>query len=192
MLYTAFRIPLAAATCFAVLLLAGSPRLDACSRVGSPDPEPMVEQADVIVRARAAGYHVPPPEDGELWDDDLEMVSRIRFEVLEILKGDGVPGHLDLSGTLTDRDDPNDHPPPYEFVRPAGRRGNCWAYEYRRGGEFLLLLHHRGDGKLTVDWYALGAVNEQIEGPLDPWVMWVRGFLAADRYLTTDHEAVRE
>jgi hypothetical protein len=187
----AFRAALAAATCFAVLLLAGSSNLDACSRVDRPDPEPMVDRADVIVRALATGYHVPPPEDGQLWDDDFELVSRIRFEVLEVLKGDGVPGQVDLSGILTDRDDPNDHPPPYEFVRPAGRRGNCWAYEYKQGGEFLLLLD-RHDGGLSVNWYALGAVNEQIEGPLDPWVMWVQGFLAADRFLRTDHEVVRE
>jgi len=37
-------------------------------------------------------------------------------------------GELILNGQLEDRDDYNDRGVPYEFVRPGGRKGNCYAH----------------------------------------------------------------
>jgi hypothetical protein len=70
-------------------------------------------------------------------------------------------------------DDFNPAPVPYPAVRPAGQRGSCFAEEYRRGGEFLLLLK-RTAGHLTPYWAALAPTNEQIRGADDRWVRWVR------------------
>ena len=60
-----------------------------------------------------------------------------------------------------------------------GLDGPCFAYEYRLGAEYLFLLN-RVDGSdvLTPYWIALGPTNEQIRGPEDPWVRWVREQLA--------------
>jgi hypothetical protein len=37
-----------------------------------------------------------------------------------------------------------------------------------------LLLKNNRDGELTVYWYALGPVNEQLHSLDDPWLLWVR------------------
>jgi hypothetical protein len=79
-----------------------------------------------------------------------------------------------LPGYLTNRDDFNDHPPPYNFVRPNGRSGSCFANSYRLRGQFLMLLKKTSSGTLTVDWYALGPVNEQLRSADDPWLLSVR------------------
>jgi hypothetical protein len=99
--------------------------------------------------------------------------STIRFKVLEVIRG-GTQPELILPGYLTDTDDFNDQPPPYDFVRPGGRRGSCFANSYRLGSQFLLLLQKRQSGELTVNWYALGPVNEQLHSTNDPWLLWVQ------------------
>jgi hypothetical protein len=40
------------------------------------------------------------------------------------------------------------------------------------GGQFLLLLKKRQSGGFTVNWYALGPVNEQRHSSNDPWLLW--------------------
>jgi len=49
-----------------------------------------------------------------------------------------------------------------------------FANSYRSGGEFLLLLKKRQSGELTLNWYVLGPVNEQLHSTNDPWLLWVR------------------
>ncbi|MFL5612956.1 MAG: hypothetical protein ACJ796_04770 [Gemmatimonadaceae bacterium] len=66
-------------------------------------------------------------------------------------------------------------------VRSAGQRGSCYASEYRRGGEFLLLLRLTPSGYYTPYWALLSPVNEQIRGADDPWLQWVRRQRAASR-----------
>jgi hypothetical protein len=99
--------------------------------------------------------------------------STIRFKVLEVIRG-GTQTELILPGYLTDTDDFNDHAPPYDFVRPGGRRGSCFANSYRSGAEFLLFLRKRPSGDLAVNWYALGPVNEQLHAADDPWLLWAK------------------
>jgi hypothetical protein len=79
-----------------------------------------------------------------------------------------------LPGALSEGDDFNDQPVPYNFVRPGGRHGSCFAYYYRAGAEFLFMLKKQQTGEYTVYWYALGPVNEQLRSTDDPWLLWVR------------------
>jgi len=80
---------------------------------------------------------------------------------------------ITVEGELTDRDDPNDRPASYGFVRPLGRGGDCFARYYRRGGEFLMFCRVT-NGRLNPYWASLGATNEQLFGPDDKWLAWVR------------------
>jgi hypothetical protein len=94
--------------------------------------------------------------------------------VIEVLKGNVGSPAISLPGYLSDTDDFNEMPVPYEFVRKNGRTGICFANTYRRGAEHLLALKRRPDGAFTVNWYALGPTNEQLRGVDDPWLRWVR------------------
>jgi hypothetical protein len=150
---------------FVVVLLVGlaAPALP-CTIIGhAPTLDDIVRRADVIVRARAEG--VAPSAGG------------VTFTILDVLKGRTSASSLDIDGSLVDGDDPNDHPVPYTFVRPAGRRGNCYALEYRAGAEYLLIL--KGGKKpasaLTPYWSRLMPTNEQlIGGETDAWFVWMK------------------
>jgi hypothetical protein len=102
--------------------------------------------------------------------------TRIRFQVLEVLKGDAVGAFLEFDGIFTDRDDRNDGRVPYTFVRSQGRGGGCFAYTYRQGREYLLILGDRS-GTLTPYWQTLAATNEQLSDDNDQWLAWVRAEL---------------
>jgi hypothetical protein len=144
-----------------------------CKTARSVSNIDMVREADAIVWAIAENYTVPPRAPTSPTSFDVEKDSRIRFRVLDVIRGK-VPGNLVLPGVLVDTDDFNDQVPPYNLVRPAGRRGSCFANSYRSGGLFLLMLKKRGDGEFAVDWYALAPVNEQLHSGNDPWLLWVR------------------
>jgi hypothetical protein len=139
-----------------------------CRVGGQPSAVGMVREADVIVRVTPEFYvHAAS-------DPTTEPDSRIQFKVLEVIRGEMPAGHLVLRGTLVDTDDFNDHEPPYNFVRPDGRRGSCFASSYRSSGQFVLMLKRNRDGELTVNWYPLAPVNEQLRSSDDPWLRWVR------------------
>jgi hypothetical protein len=110
--------------------------------------------------------------------------TQIELIVLEVLKGAFPSRVVTFNGHLEERDDPNDRPVPYDFVRRGGRAGNCYAMGYRQGAEYLLLLrraddsHAQGD-RLTPYWSPLTPANEQLFGPNDPWLEWVRDELGA-------------
>jgi hypothetical protein len=142
-----------------------------CSIVAPISAVEMVRSADAIVRATAVEY-ARAPADPEVFTTG-EPDSLVRFKLEEILKGKDIHDELVLSGYLSERDDFNDHRSPYTFVRPGGRAGSCFANSYRRGAQFLLLL--KGSrASFTVNWYALGPVNEQLRSATDPWLLWVR------------------
>jgi len=132
----------------------------------------MVREADAIVRATAENYAFAPKNPGS-WSGFVPD-SRIRFKVLEVVRGKLPADYLVLPGLLVAADDFNDHASPYTFVRPEGRHGNCFATSYRSGGQFLLMLKKNREGEFTVYWYALGPVNEQLHSADDPWLLWVR------------------
>jgi len=137
-----------------------------CSRVGDVDPARNARDAEVIVVARAVEYlSEPRPASG----DGPPRRGSIAFDVVRSLKGRSVPTRLVLPGTLTDSDDYNPEPLPYQIVRPEGRRGWCFAETYRRAALFLLLLKS-AEGEYTVEWDPLAPNNEQLHGLDDPWI----------------------
>jgi hypothetical protein len=140
----------------------------------------MVSRAEMIVRAAAVDYVKAPV--GDLRQLNEPGDATVEFKVKEILKGEDVPSTIILNGYLTGRDDFNDRPVPYDFVRPGGRGGSCSAYEYAQGAEFLLFLK-KLDGKLTIRWYALAPTNEQLHSADDLWVVWVKQQLKQDARL---------
>jgi hypothetical protein len=141
-----------------------------------PTPAALVQQAQVIVRARAEGL-----SDLQGRTDGMAAApTQVRFTVIEVLKGTVSQRELSFNGQLASQDDPNDRPVPYDFVRPRGREGSCFALYYRAGGEYLLLLRRSGDpvyaqpNALTPYWSALSPTNEQLfGGRKDSWLLWV-------------------
>ncbi len=145
-----------------------------------PSPQALVGDADIIVRARVDAV-VPGGSPGGF---GTSTNTRITFVVIDTLKGAPPTGSLQFNGISVNHDDPNDRPVPYDFVRPGGRGGNCFALEYRFGAEYLLLLKRSKadapEGELTPYWAALSPTNEQLFGGKDdPWYLWVRRHLAA-------------
>jgi hypothetical protein len=96
------------------------------------------------------------------------------FETVQILKGKSIPATLVVEGELTEQDDFNGYQAPYLAVRPSGDRGSCFAEEYRRGAEFLLVLHRDDARRLTPYWWPLLPSNEQLHIPRYLWLAWVR------------------
>lgn len=142
----------------------------ACSRMSEVVPEEIVAQADLIVRATAVEYDVAPA--GSIRTTGTPE-STVRFEIQEIVKGRKAPTEITLPAYLNDKDDYNELPVPYTFVRRNGRSGSCVANTYRKGADYLLMLKlHKG--AYTVNWYALGPTNEQLRSGDDPWLLWVR------------------
>jgi hypothetical protein len=153
-----------------------------CSVVGPlPTPTELVSRAEVIVRARAGRLSDEPGRQGSL----AGSRTQVRFVILSVLKGALSSSAIVFNGHLEDRDDPNDRPVPYNFVRPGGRHGNCFALGYRQGAEYLLFLT-RADhpayaqpSDLTPYWTPLAPTNEQLFGETDPWQDWVVQQIAA-------------
>lgn len=167
---------LTAASLFPVFAIFAFPSSVMACRAAPPSPQAVIARAEIIVRATAVKY-VKRPEGTHRHlnePDDTEIV----FRVEEIIKGENVSSTIVLNGYLTERDDFNDRPIPYDFVRPGGRRGSCSAYEYKHGAEFLLFLK-KIDDRLTVRWYALAPTNEQLRSADDPWIVWVKEQLKA-------------
>jgi hypothetical protein len=145
----------------------------ACSR-GGPYRLSELFNADLIVRATADKYIVLP--DPLLRTTGVPE-STVEFKIEETIRGVDVPKTIVLNGYLTDKDDYNEVPLPYKFVRPNGRSGFCFANSYKQGAQFLLFLK-RGPRGYTVNFSALGPTNEQLHGPDDPWIKWVKAYLA--------------
>jgi hypothetical protein len=143
----------------------------ACSVVKMTSNTELIQQADSVLRAKAVAY-AKPPSDPNLWTTGVPD-SNVRFEKLEVIRGTD-PSELVLPGYLVQRDDFNDQPAPYTFVRPGGRAGSCFANSYREGAEYLLFLKRTKTGAFTVNWAALAPVNEQLHSSEDAWLVWVR------------------
>jgi hypothetical protein len=141
------------------------------------NPEILVKNTEIIVRASASGY-ANPPVDGS-W------IRFVEFRVEEVLKGKNVPSTFLIRGFLTEKDDFNDRPVPYDYVRPMGRGGSCSARHYKQGAEFLLFLKRHDPneedsqewGEVTPYWASMAATNEQLRSSDDAWLLWVKEYL---------------
>lgn len=143
-----------------------------CSVMGGVTPSvELVSTADAVIRAKAVAY-AREPSDPNVWTSGVPD-SRVRFRVLEVIRGINI-SNLVLPGYLVQQDDFNDAQPPYQFVRPGGRAGSCYANSYRTDAQYLLFLKKTSTGELTVNWSPLAPVNEQLHSPDDPWLIWVR------------------
>ena len=149
-----------------------------CSVMGPlPSAERLVRDAVVIARVRAEGLSSAPGRAGAM----AASPTQVRFAVLELLKGDVPSRTIEFNGSLTDRDDRNDRPVPYDAIRPGGRGGSCFALAYRVGSEYLLLLRrsehaaYAQPNELTPYWAPLSPTNEQLfGGAKDAWLVWIR------------------
>ena len=149
-----------------------------CSVVGPlPSAGALLRDAEVVARVRADGLSSTAGRPGVMAGNS----TQVSFTVLELLKGSLPSATIEFNGSLVERDDRNDRPVPYDFVRPGGRGGNCFALEYRSGAEYLLLLRrgkhpsYAQPDDLTPYWAALSPTNEQLFGSAtDVWLVWVR------------------
>ena len=159
-------------------LYATGPRTFACeidAPTAAPVPDSvvasrLVADAAVIVRARTV------TRDGASASARSSAPGGVRFERIELLKAaDSVPPIFAVNpGALVDLDEFNAHSVPYPVVRRSGLAGTCFATTYRRGAEYLLFMNRGADGSLTPYWAPLMPTNEQLRGPTDPWLLWVR------------------
>lgn len=163
--------PLALIGC---LLLAHPVSSRACSRIQPFTLDELFDNAEVIVRVTAVKYAKPPDDPNIVTTGEPD--SAVEFKVEERLRGKDVPRTIVLNGYLSDRDDFNELPVPYMFVRRLGRRGSCFANTYKEGAQFLLFLKKTKDG-YTPDISALGPTNEQLRSDNDEWLVWVRNHL---------------
>jgi hypothetical protein len=131
--------------------------------------EELVRGTSVIVRATAVREVSRPGEQG----------SRMVFRVVEVLKGEQVPDSIDFAGYVHDADDFNAGRVPYAHRRNGNVGGSCYVYSYKPGAEYLLFLEHFEWG-LTPYHSIFSPTNEQLRGPDDPWLRWVRDRLPPD------------
>ena len=146
----------------------------ACRRTTPVSLDEICLKADAIVVATAVKYLELPV--GNIRQLNTPGNVEIQFDTTDVLKGRNLPESISLNGYLTDVDDFNDRPVPYDFVRPGGRGGSCFAYEYKQGAKFLLFLK-KIDGRLTINWDALSPVNEQLKSSEDESKKWVEQHL---------------
>src|SRR5688500_14035485 len=128
-----FRTAIVVSTMVAIFSLA-STEVSACSRF-APFSFDELFVADAIVRATADRY-VKEPENSTRTTGIPD--SEIEFKIEEVLRGKSFPKTIRLHGYLSDKNDYNDMPVPYTFVRKNGRSGSCFANTYKRGSQFLL------------------------------------------------------
>jgi hypothetical protein len=158
------------------LLLTRPASSRACSRIQPFTLDELFDNAEVIIRVTAIQYAKPPDDPNIITTGEPD--STIEFKVEEKLRGKDVPDTIILKGYLSDRDDFNEMPVPYMFVRRLGRSGSCFANTYKEGVQFLLFLKKTKDG-YTSNISALGPTNEQLHPDKDEWLIWVRKHLKA-------------
>src|SRR5688572_9067152 len=90
--------------------LAVAPPNARCRVVSVVSGVSLVGRADAIVRARAAAVSNPAP--GAPLRSAFSAQG-ITFEILEVLKGAGVPSELVVNGVPSEQDDFNPTPVPY-------------------------------------------------------------------------------
>ncbi len=147
----------------AALFLAPS-GAEACSAARLLGPEELVRTADAVVRVRAIGSLAAA--DPTAWPPES-----VRLELLEVLSGTVSGRELVLPGRIRDYAATRERRLPYDGVdcARAGGCGGCYAYDYKLGAQYLLLLKRN-----SPYWAALAPSNEEIGGSSDPWVVWVR------------------
>ena len=135
-----------------VVSVVGVRAVHACTALLKPVDQ-VIRESEAVVRARVVG-------------------AGVTLRVLEVLKGSYDRSFVTVPGQIRDyRSDPARRPP-YDQIDCVGRVpgcANCFAQSYKDGVEYLLLL--KGG---TPYWAPLSPTNEEVSGPNDPWVVWVK------------------
>ena len=139
----------------------------ACSVDRIPPATELVERSEIILLVK-----IP--------DKDYAPYTNIEAAVVSTLKGTYTNATFTVMGYTTQYKGPNDRPVPYDFVRPGGRYGDCFAMDYKKDGTFLLMIQ-----KGTPYWAALAPVNEEVSGTDDPWFIWVKARLTENEKNTS-------
>ena len=149
-----------------VLLALGTPSaVAACTAVLRP-VEAIIRESEVVVRADVVGA-----EAGHRGEP-----GHVTLRVLDVLKGSLAGVFITVPGRLADYRVPAGRRPPYAEIDCEGRApgcASCFARTYKASGQYLLLL--KGG---TPYWAPLSPTNEEVSGPDDPWITWVRPQLA--------------
>jgi len=163
------------------LLLGSFMNCMACAVPGPHTNEELVREAETIVLAKVVAgtlEHVGNPEWPSIemtqFHDQRGLGPQVTFEVVRTLKGAPPARRFDLLGSLK-YFGPNQGKPPYNLARPGARRGMCFAFDYKLGGTFLLLLK---DG--SPHWSPVRPTNEEVLGTEDRWLVWVETQIARD------------
>jgi len=138
--------------------------VSACKVSEGAVAQEIVSEADLIV-------HIKVPNE-EIVSDSGRGYPEIKMTVLKVLKGNYSKKMIWVRGFTDQYEGPNDREVPYNLVRRGGRHGNCYAFDYKKNGQFLLIMK-----KGRVHWSPLAPTNEQVSGPNDPWVVWVKQVL---------------
>ncbi len=101
---------------------------------------------------------------------------KVLFETDEVISGKKTRQYFEIDGYIVDKSLTNKGTIPYKKSRRK-TGGLCNANDYERGSTYLLMLKN-GDF-----WTVHKPVNEKINGRNDPWLMWVKGFLAGRKNL---------
>lgn len=173
------RISLLFSLSIVIILFGSVSNSKACSRF-APFKFSELFNADIIVRATAVKYIIPPIPNTRTTGIPE---STIEFKVEETIWGIDIPAVIRLHGYLADTDDFNEMPLPYKFIRKNGRSGSCFANSYKAGAKFLLFLRKNSPNHITTTDYSaeispLGPNNEQLRNQDDPWVKWVKAYIS--------------
>lgn len=144
------------------LVIAVSFRLaDACSAMTQPIRK-VLERTQTILRVEAVSA-IPLA--------DKEGGGLVTLKVLEVIKGKFPAPTLKIEGRFADYSPRSGTQFPYielNCSRAAGC-GGCYAYDYKKGSQYLLLMRAG-----TPYWAPLSPTNEEISGMQDPWELWVK------------------
>jgi hypothetical protein len=145
-----------------------------------------VEAASRDARACSLGPDFLPPSNYELVRESPQIVltevvssagNTVQLVVREVLRGSALTPAttLTLEGITAGYRGAS---PPGDFsgVRRGALAGGCVAYDYRVGGQFLLLLGPNGPPWAPL-FVPFARVNEEVTGPSDPWVAAVRRYV---------------
>lgn len=157
-----------------IALLCSCLRAVACYAPGYHTNEQLVGEAETIVIVTAISGTLEhfgnpnwPSIEMTQFHDRSGPGPQVTFELIRTLKGSPPPARFTLVGSLK-YFGPNKELAPYRLARPGAQTGMCFAYDYKLGGTFLLLL--RGG---TPYWSAVRPTNEEISGERDRWLRWV-------------------
>ena len=142
---------------------------------GLTTPSDLVQQAEVIVRARAEALFPEPGRQGTM----AASPTQVEFSITSLLKGSLPTSRLAFNGVLVAGDERNPGAVPYVVARHSAD-ASCFSLAYRQGAEYLLFLkrarhpaYAQGE-QLTPYWAPLAPANEQVFGIEDDWERWVR------------------